>query len=169
MAVKFLESTCLCIVAEYSKQSGVDMSDFLICQVTAEDDDADENRLLRYTIMSVAPDTTGSGIGGFEMDVNTGTVRTTGSFDREMFTGPYSISVSVACQITIPSSLSPSLLPSLLPSLTPSLPPSLPRYWCKTVEFLVAMAAPDFSSFSQISMTITPSSVQVLPSPCLST
>ena len=53
------------------------------------DDDANENRLLRYTIMSVTPDTTaGLGIGGFEMDVNTGTVRTTGSFDREMFTGP---------------------------------------------------------------------------------
>ena len=114
MAVKFLESTCLCIVAEYSKQSGVNMSDFLICQVTAEDDDADENRLLRYTIMSVAPDTTGSGIGGFEMDVNTGTVRTTGSFNREMFAGPYSITVSVACQITIPPSHPPSF-PPLLP------------------------------------------------------
>ena len=90
------------------------------------DDDANENRLLRYTIMSVTPDTTvGAGIGGFEMDVNTGTVRTTGNFDREMFAGPYSVTVSVACQITIPSSLPLTLPHSLPPSLTPSLPPQI--------------------------------------------
>ena len=145
-----------------------------VCQMTAVDDDADENGLLRYTIISVSPDATGMvGIGGFEMDVNTGTVRTTGSFDREMFAGPYSIAVSVSLPPSLTPSLTHSLTPSLphsLPhSLTPSLTHSLPRYWYKTVEFLVAMAVPDSSSTSQTSMTTTLSSVQVIPSSCLST
>ena len=111
------------------------------------DDDADENRLLRYTIISVSPDAPTMGIGGFEIDVNTGTVRTTGSFDREVFGGLYSIAVSFKLlnplsflppsfsplHLSLPHSFPPFLPPSLLssshpPSLLPlsSLPPSLP-------------------------------------------
>ena len=95
--------------------------------MTAVDDDADENRLLRYTIISVSPDAPTMGIGGFEIDVNTGTVRTTGSFDREVFGGLYSIAVSFKL-LSPPSFLPPSFSPlhlSLPHSFPPFLPPSL--------------------------------------------
>ena len=90
-----------------------------VCQVTAVDDDVDENRLYRYAIISVNPDAPMMEIGGFEMDVNTGTVCTTGRFDREVFGGPYSIAVS----FKLPNP--PSFLPLSLYPLTLSLPPSL--------------------------------------------
>ena len=59
------------------------------------DGDADGNGLLQYTITGTAgPATPTTGRGGFVIDGSSGTVRTTGSFDREEFRGPYSIMVS---------------------------------------------------------------------------
>lgn len=104
--------------------------------MTAVDDDADENRLLRYTIISVDPDDPTVGIGGFEMDVNTGTVRTTGSFDREVFGGPYSIAVSFKLPNPpsfFPFSLSPLTLSCLPPSLTLS-PDIGTRQWSSSSQ-----------------------------------
>jgi len=63
-----------------------------VTQVVAMDDDADGNGLLRYTIISTAgPANPTTGRGGFVIDESTGTVQTTGSFDREEFRGPYTI------------------------------------------------------------------------------
>ena len=117
--------------------------------MVAVDDDADGNGLLRYTIVSTAgPATPTTGRGGFVIDETTGTVQTTGSFDREEFRGPYTIIVSIMyllmtmlmkrvlglplppfpiSSLSLPPSLPPSFSPpsSLLPSHSLFLPPSL--------------------------------------------
>ena len=67
-------------------------------ELMALDDDANEFGQITYSIVSVtAPmELTGS----FIIAPSTGVIRTTGTFDREVFPGPYTIMVSIQLFIT---------------------------------------------------------------------
>lgn len=67
-------------------------------ELMALDDDANEFGQITYSIVSVtAPmELTGS----FVIAPSTGIIRTTGTFDREIFPGPYTIMVSIHLFIT---------------------------------------------------------------------
>ena len=62
-------------------------------ELLALDDDANEFGQVTYSIMSV---TAPLGLtGSFVIAPSTGVIRTTGTFDREIFPGPYTIMVSI--------------------------------------------------------------------------
>ena len=62
-------------------------------ELMALDDDANEFGQITYSIISV---TAPLGLtGSFVIAPGTGVIRTTGTFDREIFPGPYTIMVSI--------------------------------------------------------------------------
>ena len=67
------------------------LPDFSVASITARDDDSDALGRVSYSIFSVSPVGTN---GSFSIDETTGVVRTSGTFDRENFAGPYFITVS---------------------------------------------------------------------------
>ena len=64
---------------------------FSVTQVTATDDDDGEFGMVYYSISDIQPEGTD---GTFSIDESTGVVRTNGTFDREVFAGPYVITVN---------------------------------------------------------------------------
>lgn len=67
----------------------------IVTQITAMDDDSNENGQLSYSIVVSVSLPTGLNApsGSFTVEEATGIIRTTGTFDREAFSGPYTIMV----------------------------------------------------------------------------
>ena len=65
-----------------------------VTTLTAEDEDSGEFGNIIYSILEVQPQTNLTGT--FTIDNTTGTVYSLGIFDRELFAGPYSVTVSLA-------------------------------------------------------------------------
>ncbi len=67
-----------------------------VIQLIALDGDSEENGQLTYSITSVSGPSSGVNApsGSFVIDEGSGLVRTSGSFDREAFEGPYTVMVS---------------------------------------------------------------------------
>ncbi len=67
----------------------------------AMDNDANENGQLTYSIISVTgpSDDTDAPSGSFVIEESSGLVRTSGSFDRETFEGPYTVMVCGVCGV----------------------------------------------------------------------
>ena len=63
-------------------------------ELFAADNDDNEFGQVTYSILSVTAPMDSQLTGSFVIVPNTGVVRTTGSFDREVFPGPYTIMVS---------------------------------------------------------------------------
>lgn len=66
---------------------------FPVITLTAQDDDSDELGRVIYNVSDVQPPVPQPN-GTFVIDENTGVVRTVGLFDREVFAGPYVVTVS---------------------------------------------------------------------------
>ena len=62
-------------------------------ELLADDNDANEFGQVTYSIVSVTAPMDSELTGSFVIVPNTGVVRTTGTFDREVFPGPYTIMV----------------------------------------------------------------------------
>ena len=68
-------------------------ADSIVTQITAMDADSNENGQLFYSIVINVSLPVDAPSGSFVVEETSGIIRTTGSFDREAFSGPYTIMV----------------------------------------------------------------------------
>ena len=76
-------------------------SDMSVATLSARDDDSGAFGRLTYSISDVQGPTGPEPNGSFVIDERTGVVRTVGNFDRELFEGPYVVTVSESCDSMI--------------------------------------------------------------------
>lgn len=72
-------------------------SDMSVATLSARDDDSGEFGRVTYSVAGVQGPIGPEPNGSFLIDERTGVVRTIGNFDRELFEGPYLVTVSESC------------------------------------------------------------------------